>query len=145
MECSAVQQRMSFSLGKKMILLGIGISVVSIFITSFLSFTYAEEILKERINNQLISESQIRGKTIENLFETRIKETQILATDAMIQILVDDLNHPESISNEMRHRSSFLNEVKAFQELVGFSIGFEDVKIIGRDGTVFFFTQYNKK
>ncbi|MFQ5573370.1 MAG: HAMP domain-containing protein, partial [Nitrosopumilaceae archaeon] len=69
-------------------------------------------------------------------------QTQILATDPMIQILVSDLNsaqnNPEfnSILNEKQR--DFLIQVQAFQELVGFSIGFEDIKIIGKDGIAFF-------
>ena len=118
------------------------VAVVALSITAFLSFTYADQILKERIGDQLISESTVRGDSIRILFDTRIKETQILANDPMIQILVSELNEernsPEfnSILNERQR--DFLIQVQAFQKLVGFSIGFEDVKIIGKEGTAFF-------
>ena len=47
---------------------------------------------------------------------------------------------PEDKINEVRelNRRDFLIQVQAFQELVGFSIGFEDVKIIGSNGQVYF-------
>ena len=56
----------SFSLDKKLILLVMVVSIFALSITSFLSFNYAEEILKQRVGNQLISESTIRGNSIEN-------------------------------------------------------------------------------
>ena len=117
------------------------VAVVALSITAFLSFTYADQILRERTGDQLISESTVRGDSIRILYDTRIKETQILANDPMIQILVSELNTINSSDfsftlNEKQR--DFLIQVQAFQELVGFSIGFEDVKIIGKDGTVFF-------
>ena len=69
-------------------------------------------------------------------------ETQVLATDPMIRNLVNELNQIEYESGYytkiQERRRDFLTQVQAFQELVGFSIGFEDVKIIGKDGRVFF-------
>jgi class 3 adenylate cyclase/HAMP domain-containing protein len=118
------------------------VAVVVLTITAFLSVNYADQILKERTGNQLISESTVRGDSIRILYDTRIKQTQILATDPMIQILVSTLNdihgNPEfnSILNEKQR--NFLIQVQAFQELVGFSIGLEDLQIIGKDGIVFF-------
>jgi class 3 adenylate cyclase len=118
------------------------VSIIALSITAYLSFSYAEQILKDRINDQLTSESTVRGDSIAFLLETRVKETQILSTDPMIRILVKELDENigspefERISNEKRR--DFLIQIQAFQELVGFSIGFEDVKIIGKDGTVFF-------
>lgn len=118
------------------------VAVVALSITAFLSFTYADQILKERVGSQLISESTVRGDSIRILYDTRIKETQILANDPMIQILVSELNtsynNPAFNSILSEKQRDFLIQVQAFQELVGFSIGFEDVKIIGKDGTVFF-------
>ena len=42
------------------------------------------------------------------------------------------------------NRRDFLIQVQAFQELIGFSIGFEDVKIIGVNGKTFFSLSGNK-
>ena len=61
-------------------------------ITAFLSFNYAEQILKERTGEQLFGESSIRGDTIRLLLESRIEQNQIISTDPMIQILVNELN-----------------------------------------------------
>lgn len=132
----------SISLDKKLIFLVMVVSAISLTTSAFLSFNFSEEILKKRAGDQLISESSIRGNAIRTLFDTRIKETQILSTDPTIQILVDELNQlqfgPDLESKIKENRRHFATEVKAFRELVGYSIGFVDVKVIGKQGKVFF-------
>ena len=117
------------------------VSVVALTITGFLSFSYSDEILKQRAGDQLIGESTVRGETLRLLFESRIEQKNILASDPMIQILVSEMNVvPEDKIQEVKekNRRDFLIQVQAFQTLIGYSIGFEDVKIVGSDGTVFF-------
>jgi class 3 adenylate cyclase len=133
--------QISFNLDKKLILLVILVSIITISITAYLSFNYAEQILTERANALLLSESTERGNTLRLLFESRIEQNQLLANDPMIKILVTDLNQmPESAFDASREskRRDFLTQIQAFQTLVGFSIGFEDAKIIGTNGKVFF-------
>ena len=117
------------------------VSVVALSITGFLSFNYADEILIQRAGDQLLGESTVRGETIRLLFESRIEQNDILANDPMIQLLISEMNnvaHEEFKEVKEDNRRDFLIQVQAFQELIGFSIGFEDVKIIGKDGKVFF-------
>ena len=117
------------------------VSVVALSITGFLSFNYADEILIQRAGDQLLGESTVRGETIRLLFESRIEQNDILANDPMIQLLVSEMNnipHERLMETKEENRRDFLIQVQAFQELIGFSIGFEDVKIIGKDGKVFF-------
>jgi class 3 adenylate cyclase len=131
----------SFALDKKLILLVMSVSIVALSITAFLSFNYAEQILKERTGEQLFGESTIRGDTLRFLFESRIEQNQIIATDPMIKILVTDLNQTpeEELEGSIEgKRRDFLTQIQAFQTLIGFSIGFEDVKIIGKNGEIFF-------
>ena len=131
----------SFSLDKKLILLVMVVSVIALSVTAYLSFTYADEILKQRQGEQLFGESRVRGDTLRLLFESRIEQNKILANDPMIRILTTELNQtPDDNFEKIREekRRSFLTQVQAFQELVGFSIGFEDVKIIGNDGKILF-------
>ena len=131
----------SFALDKKLILLVMAVSVIALSITAFLSFSYAEQILKERTGEQLIGESSIRGDTIRLLFESRIEQNQIITSDPMIQILVNELNQFQSDqlhSSKEEKRRDFLTQIQAFQTLIGFSIGFEDIKIIGKKGDVLF-------
>ncbi len=117
------------------------VSIIALSITAFLSFNYAEQILKERTAEQLFGESTIRGDTIRILFESRIEQNQILTTDPMIQILVSELNQTpeEELQAAIEgKRRVFLAQIQAFQTLIGFSIGFEDVKIIGKNGDILF-------
>lgn len=117
------------------------VSVIALSITAFLSFSYAEQILKERTGEQLFGESSIRGDTIRFLFESRIEQNQIITSDPMVQILVDELNQipiDQLPSAKEEKRRDFLTQIQAFQTLIGFSIGFEDVKIIGKKGDILF-------
>jgi len=131
----------SFALDKKLILLVMSVSIIALSVTAFLSFSYAEQILKERTGEQLFGESTIRGDTLRFLFESRIEQNQIIAKDPMIKILVTDLNQTpeEELEDSIEgKRRDFLTQIQAFQTLIGFSIGFEDVKIIGKNGEIFF-------
>ena len=131
----------SFNLSKKLILLVMLVSIVALSVTGFLSFNYADQILKERTGDQLLGESTARGDTIRLLFESRIEQNNILASDPMIQSLVLEMNEiPQDKLKEVKesNRRDFLIQVQAFQELIGFSIGFEDVKIIGNSGEALF-------
>ncbi|HUU47924.1 MAG TPA: HAMP domain-containing protein [Nitrosopumilaceae archaeon] len=117
------------------------VSIIALSITGFLSFNYAEQILKERTGEQLFGESTIRGDTLRIMFESRIEQNQIITTDPMIRILVTELNQTpeETLQNKIEEkRRDFLTQIQAFQTLIGFSIGFEDVKIIGKNGDIFF-------
>ena len=119
------------------------VSIVTITTSAYLSFNSASEVLKERMGDRLTSESTLRGDSVLSIIHTRIKETQVLSTDPMIRNLVTELNqipyNSESYNSSLQEkRIDFLIQVQAFQELVGFSIGFEDVKIIGKEGGVFF-------
>jgi len=131
----------SFNLDKKLIFLVLIGSIVSLLISGFLSFNYADQILKERAEDQLYGESSVRGETLRLLFESRIEQNNILANDPMIQLLISEMN--EIDKNKLKeikevHRRDFLIQVQAFQELIGFSIGLEDLQIIGNNGKVFF-------
>ena len=117
------------------------VSLVAVGISAYLSFTYGVEVLKQRTGDQLLGESTTRGNALRNLFDARITQIQILATDPMIQVLVDKLNNASEDEYQTRideSRRDFLIEIQAFQELVGYSIGFEDVKILGKQGNAYF-------
>ena len=131
----------SFNLDKKLIFLVMLVSVIALSIIGYLSFNYADQILIQRAGEQLLGESTVRGETLRLLFEARIEQNNILANDPMIQQLILKINEtPEEEQRESTevNRRDFLIQVQAFQELIGFSIGFEDVKIIGANGKTFF-------
>ena len=131
----------SFNLGKKLVLLVILMTVIALGITSYMSIDYASETLKERGGELLIGESSIRGESLRSFFESRIEQNHILASDPMIQSLVSEMNQiPNNKLKDFQesNRRDFLIQIQAFQELIGFSIEFEDTKIIGNNGKVFF-------
>ena len=117
------------------------VSVITLLVTAYLSFNYGEQILREKANDLLIGESTARGNAIRLLFESQIDQNQILANEPMIKTLVNELNQtPENEFDKTRENKlgNFLTQIQAFQTRVGFSMGFEDVKIIGANGKVFF-------
>ena len=117
------------------------VSVITLLVTAYLSFNYGEQILREKANDLLIGESTARGNAILLLFESQIDQNQILANEPMIKTLVNELNQiPENEFDKTRENKlgDFLTQIQAFQTRVGFSMGFEDVKIIGANGKVFF-------
>ena len=117
------------------------VSVVALSITGYLSFNYADQILEERVRDQLLGESTAIGETLRLLFESRIEQNNILASDPMIQILISEMNDVSDENlKEIKeiNRRDYLIQVQAFQELIGFSIEFEDTKMIGSNGKVFF-------
>jgi len=117
------------------------VSVITLLVTAYLSFNYGEQILREKANDLLIGESTARGNAIRLLFESQIDQNQILANEPMIKTLVNELNQtPENEFDKIRENKlgDFLTQIQAFQTRVGFSMGFEDVKIIGANGKVFF-------
>jgi len=136
------QNKISFGINKTLISLVMAVSIISISSSGFLSFNSATEVLEERIKEQLTSESTIRGNSILSIVHTRILQMNVLSTDPMIRSLVHELNQieyqSEYYSKIQDKKRDFLIQVQAFQETVKFSIGFEDVKVIGKDGRVFF-------
>ena len=52
----------SLDLGKKLIFLVMIVSVVALSITGYLSFNYADQILEERVRDQLLGESTTIGR-----------------------------------------------------------------------------------
>lgn len=137
-----MSKRFSLGLDKKLIFLVLLVSAIVLVTTAVLSFNFAQNTLKEGVENQLVGESTTRGEAVRTLFATRIKDIQVLSTGPMIQNLVNELNklhnEPDFDLKLKEKKRDFFTEVKAFRELVGYSIGLADVKIIGKDGIVYF-------
>ena len=130
----------SFNLGKKLVLLVMLVTTTALGLTSYISVDYASETLKERGGELSHGESDIRGESLKLLFESRIEQNNILANDPMIQSLILEMNQVSENKlqeSQEKNRRNYLIQVQAFQELAGFSIGFEETKIIGNDGQVF--------
>lgn len=130
------------TLDKKLVTLAIFVSVIGIGITIALSFHYSNIILEERIMDQLLSESTIRGDSIRSLFNSKLQQIQVIGTDPMIRNLMGDLN---IIDNEYvlteriaEKRIDFLIQIQAFETTIGGSNELENVEIIGKNGRELF-------
>ncbi|TBR23116.1 MAG: adenylate/guanylate cyclase domain-containing protein [Candidatus Nitrosotenuis sp.] len=130
------------TLDKKLVTLAIFVSVIGIGITIALSFHYSNIILEERIMDQLLSESTIRGDSIRSLFNSKLQQIQVIGTDPMIRNLIGDLN---IIDNEYvlteriaEKRIDFLIQIQAFETTIGGSNELENVEIIGKNGRELF-------
>lgn len=131
----------SMNLDKKLIFLVMIVSSATLIITGELSFTYADQILKERVADQLIGESAVRGETVRMLLESYILHSNVLAGDPVIQALVSQMNQASAEERNAIHKAgetNFLVRVQEFEEYSEFSSEVEDVKAIGSNGTVFF-------
>jgi len=136
-----LSSKIKIGLSKKLVFFVMSVSLVAVGISAYLSFTYGVEVLKQKTGDLLLGESTTRGNSLRNLFDARIKQIQIIATDPMVQVLVEKLNNSSKDEYQTKideSRRDFLIEIQAFQELVGYSIGFEDVKILGKDGQAYF-------
>ncbi|ABK77558.1 adenylate cyclase [Cenarchaeum symbiosum A] len=109
------------------------VSVLALSITSFLSFSYSDQILRERAGAQLSGESSIRGDSVLFLLNTRMGEVQTIASDPEIGALVEGAVS----SGGTPAASEFVEQLRAFEHLTG-SEDLEGLVIAGADGRVLF-------
>lgn len=69
------------------------ISLAALITVSLISFIAANNLLKERVEDQLISESTGRGAAVRSLIETRIQQVNLLGTNDIIRNIVSQLYH----------------------------------------------------
>jgi len=131
----------TFSINRKLVFFVIIVSIVAIFVTSFLSFNSAEKILRDNTQDLLIGEASIRGEAVVDLLKSRTNDIQILAEDQQLIDLVQEMNEMDKSSQGSPFsdkRKQFLNIINEYQKVIGYSIDLEDVKIIGSDGIMLF-------
>lgn len=144
----AMRLAIPLTLDKKLVTLAIFVAVIGIGITIALSFHYSNIILEERIMDQLLSESTIRGDSIRSLFNSKLQQIQVIGTDPMIRNLIGDLNvvDNEYVLTERiaEKRIDFLIQIQAFETTIGGSNELENVEIIGKNGRELFSLINNK-
>lgn len=128
----------SLTLDKKLVTLAIFVSLIGIGVTVTLSFHYSNIILEERIMDQLLSESTIRGDSVRSLLNSRLQQIQVIGTDPMIRNLINELNvvDDEQVLNKMilEKRVDFLIQIQAFETTIGGANDLENVEIVGKNG-----------
>lgn len=133
-----MQKPVFLSIKSKIIFVSLFLSLTTLFSVSIISYISADNLLRERVSDQLISESTGRGAAIRSLVDTRIEQTRLMLTNSAIQQVVEDINSgPAPTGEEMaRNRAEFQSELESFRRVVGASMGLENVKVVGSAGTV---------
>ncbi len=127
------------SINSKIIALSLILSLAALITVSIMSFIAANNLLKERVEDQLTSESTGRGAAIKSLIETRIQQIRLLGTNGIIQNIILQLYQNKTIdSNKVLqvYQEDFQREIESFQKVLGKSAILENVKVIGVNGNV---------
>jgi PAS domain S-box-containing protein len=125
------------SINSKIIALSLILSLAALITVSIMSFIAANNLLKERVKDQLISESTGRGSAIRSLIETRIQQIRLLATNEIIQNIVLQPYQNKTIDKDLQiYQKDFQREIESFQKVLGKSAILENVKVIGGNGKV---------
>lgn len=127
------------SIGTKLLILVLTISLVSIAITTALTFNLTDSILKTNVEQTLADESEERGSTISSIINQRVDGIESLADNDAIQKFLlntaglDDVIFGQTLDKE---KNIIEQQVKSFQ--LEFSGGLKDLKIVNRLGTPIF-------
>lgn len=137
-----MQKPVFFSIKSKVIFVTLFLSLTTLVAVSVISFISADNLLRGRVSDQLISESSGRGAAIRSLVDTSIAQTSLMFTNSAIQDAVDDLNENGSVPEERMaaYRQDFNDELASFRQVVGESFGLESVRVLGAGGTVYLST-----
>lgn len=137
-----MSKSISFSLNRKMLVLVLSVSLTSILAITFLSFNFANSMLKEDILNQLEGQSNQRREIITRLFEDKTQQVINLAQNPHIQKSLLDINKitDEKTLNSklLEHKIILSVEIRNFQITYGLTLGLEDVLILDKNGRLFF-------
>ncbi|NOJ27797.1 MAG: hypothetical protein DA330_07300 [Nitrososphaera sp.] len=127
------------SIKSKIIFVSLFLSITTLFAVSLLSFISADNVLRDRASDQLLSESTNRGVALRSLVDTRIQQARLLAANESIQNGVQLFNENGMPDGKQLEdlRKEFEIEIESFQHGIGESTILEDVKILGKDGTIF--------
>jgi len=118
------------SLNAKLITLFVIISVVSIVATGTLSFKAAEDALRERIDAQLQNEAKYRAGLIENIWNLRVEQVQLLASNQQVKNILKEPN--KKIGEEIINTQELEKTMLPISE----DPNFQDLKIIDKNGKV---------
>lgn len=128
---------MFLSIGTKLIVLVLGVSLVSIAITTGLAFNSADSIIKTNVEEELRKESQARGKAITDIIQNRVDAlTSLASSDVIHNILlklppgIDDITFNRILEED---RQTISSRITNFQQQE-FDASLRDLKIINNRG-----------
>jgi len=132
----------SFSLNRKLVVLVWSASLVSIAVITFLSFNFADSILKEDIQHQLEEQSNKRGEQIRRLFDDKIQKVANLAQNPNIQKTLLELNKitdEQTLNSKLKKTQILLTlEITNFQLTEGQTLDLENLQIFGNNEILLF-------
>lgn len=136
-----MHQPVFLSIRSKITFISLFLSITTLFAVALISFISADNQLRERVSDQLISESTGRGAAIRSLVDTRIEQIRLMFTNSVLQQAIEELNQNGSSISDQRmqaYRNDFTAGIESFRQVVGTTAGLENVKAIGSSGHVLF-------
>ncbi|AIF82928.1 PAS domain S-box [Candidatus Nitrososphaera evergladensis SR1] len=136
-----MHQPVFLSIRSKITFVSLFLAITTLFAVALISFISADNQLRERVSDQLISESTGRGAAIRSLIDTRIEQIRLMSTNSALQNAIAELNQNGSAASSQRmqqYRDDFTAGVESFRQVVGTPAGLENVKVMGIDGRVLF-------
>lgn len=134
-----MQKPVFINIKSKIIFVSLFLSITTLFAVSVLSFISADNLLRERVSDQLLSESSGRGAAIRSLIDNRVQQIRLLAANEVIQKGIQQFNENATLDSQQLadYRKEFEIEVESFQRVAGNSVILENVKVIGKNGIVY--------
>ncbi len=132
----------SLTINKKLVI-AIGlVSAIALSITAISTFSIVIFTIEERTKDQLVTESIVRGETIQTFFDLKTQQIQNLAKNLLLQKTINDINRLEDQSNfEItleEKRLVFLDEINNFQSSLDNQIELDNLYILGQDDRIYF-------
>ncbi|HSB49842.1 MAG TPA: cache domain-containing protein [Nitrosopumilaceae archaeon] len=130
----------SFNINRKLIVLVLAVSLVAIAVTTVFSFNFADTILKNDIKEELVDESNDRGKAVRTFVENRISVLFTLSKNSLIQNIITELNKIDDASvfnaKKKEKETPLIVEISNFQISKGRDFAIENVDLIGNNGRI---------
>ncbi|HEU4984061.1 MAG TPA: hypothetical protein VFT58_00360, partial [Nitrososphaera sp.] len=117
-----MHQPVFLSIRSKITFISLFLSITTLFAVALISFISADNQLRERVSDQLISESTGRGAAIRSLVDTRIEQIRLMFTNSVLQQAIEELNQNGSSISDQRmqaYRNDFTAGIESFRQVVG--------------------------
>ena len=132
----------SLNINKKLVI-AIGlVSAIALSITAISTFSIVSFTIEERTKDQIVTESIVRGETIQAFFDLKTQQIQNLAKNQIIQKSINDINRLEDQSifeiTLEEKRLIFSDEIHKFQSSLDTQIELDNLYILGQDDRIYF-------
>lgn len=129
------------SIGTKLVILVLGVSLISVAISTGLAFNLTDSIIKTNVEDTLQEESRARGEAVSSIIQTRINNLKVLASNDIIKETllqlpsgIDDVTFQHLLGENQEY---ITNEVASFQQNE-FDASLRDLKIVNNRGKLIY-------